>query len=399
MKDAAKGVVFGGVGRVLLAVGDPAALHLFVELLVQVKSLENKLGRRSNQCRRFSDTERLDRLLQAGNFLDAFQIVLRCHLIGNFDAPAGVEVFDDFLQRVEAEVLIKDFEDRAVHQLFDQLIFLFFFADVFHLDFSRGRSHQRMQIADPRHYFVLLAAQRAFFGIADHAFVVVDRDPHADAGRLIYLIRFARLEGKMAEDFLHEARYFDLASAVIGRSSFLFHDFALVIDLLGIVRADLHVEAVLERRADPSATGVVFRVGAGDNHDVERQADFVAFDLYVFFFHQIEQTDLNFFGQIQKLVDHKNTPINTQHQAIVDGFFVGEVAPFRHFDRINFADNIGDRHVGSRKFFAVAVIAADPLQRQRIAHLFGLLSAGTANRIVRIIVDLASFDDRYAFIQ
>ena len=45
------------------------------------------------------------------------------------------------------------------------------------------------------------------------------------------------------------------------------------------------------------------------------------------------------------------------------------------------------------------MIAADPLQRQRIAHLFGLLAAGTANRIVRIIVDLASFDDRYAFIQ
>ncbi len=225
-----------------------------------------------------------------------------------------------------------------------------------------------MQIADARHDLVLLAAQRALLGITDQALVVVDRDAHADAGGLIDLVGLARLEGQVAEDLLQEARHFDLAAALMGRRRFLLHDGDLVVDVLRIMGADLHVEAVLERRDDPAAAGVVLRVGAGDDDDVERQANLVAFDLDVFFFHQIEQPDLHFFRQVGQLVDGEDAAIGARHETVVDGFLVGEIAALGDLDRIDFADQIGDRDVRRRQLLAVAAVAIDPLERQRVAQ-------------------------------
>ena len=53
----------------------------------------------------------------------------------------------------------------------------------------------------------------------------------------------------------------------------LLDDRDLLHHLARVVGADLGAEAVLERRDDAAAVGVVLGVGAGDDVEVERQAD------------------------------------------------------------------------------------------------------------------------------
>jgi len=83
----------------------------------------------------------------------------------------------------------------------------------------------------------------------------------------------------------------------------------------------------------------------------------------------------------------------------MNGLFIGEIAPLGHLDRIDLADQVGDRHVRRGEFFAVAEIALDPLQRQRVAQLFGFLATRTADGTVRIVVDLAAVNDRNALVE
>jgi hypothetical protein len=157
--------------------------------------------------------------------------------------------------------------------------------------------------------------------------------------------------------------HFNLTAApVIGRR-FLLHNFELVLEFLWIMGTNLHVESVFEWCDDSSATGVILGIRARDNHDVEGQANFVALDLNVFFFHEVEQTDLDLLRQIGKLVDRENTPVGTRHQAVVNGFLVGQIASFGHLDRVDLPHEIRDRYVRRGELFPVAMITIDPLQR------------------------------------
>src|SRR5687767_609390 len=87
---------FSASEAISFAVGNPAALDLLVELLMQMKPFEDKLGRRSHQGGRLLNAQGFDRFLETSNLFYAFQVILRVHLIGNLNAPAGVEVLDDF---------------------------------------------------------------------------------------------------------------------------------------------------------------------------------------------------------------------------------------------------------------------------------------------------------------
>jgi hypothetical protein len=60
----------------LFAVCRASALHFFVELLVQMESFQNKFRSGRHQCRRLLNAESANRLLQPGDLLDPFQIVL-----------------------------------------------------------------------------------------------------------------------------------------------------------------------------------------------------------------------------------------------------------------------------------------------------------------------------------
>ena len=101
------------------------------------------------------------------------------------------------------------------------------------------------------------------------------------------------------------------------------HDVDLVLDLRRVVRAYLGAVAVLQRRDDAAAVGVVLRVRAGDDEDVERQADAVAADLDVALFHDVEQADLDALGKVGELVDAEDAAIGARDEPVVNRQLVG----------------------------------------------------------------------------
>ena len=93
--------------------------------------------------------------------------------------------------------------------------------------------------------------------------------------------------------------------------------------VVGIVRDDLRVDAVLQRRDDVAAVGVVLRVRGVDHEDVERHADRETADLDVFFFQDIEQPDLDAGRQVGELVDGEDPAVAARDDPEMDDPFVG----------------------------------------------------------------------------
>jgi hypothetical protein len=182
-------------------------------------------------------------------------------------------------------------------------------------------------------------------------------------------------------------------------SGFLLHDHDLVLDGLGIVRANLDVETIFERRDDAAARGVVLGIRARHEHDVDRQPNLVPFDLDVLLFHQVEESDLHFLGQIGQLVDGEDAAIGTRDQAVVDRLLVGEIASLGHFDRIDLSNQVRDGNVGRRELFGVSGVASDPCNLERVALLFFQLDASAADRCKGIVADFASGYYRHVFVE
>ena len=83
----------------------------------------------------------------------------------------------------------------------------------------------------------------------------------------------------------------------------------------------------------------------------------------------------------------------------MDGFLVGQVAPLGDLDRIDLADQIGDRNVGGGQLLGVALVAADPFDFQFLAGFGQLAPAFLADRRHRTVIDLASLDRRHPFVE
>ncbi len=61
-----------------------------------------------------------------------------------------------------------------------------------------------------------------------------------------------------------------------------------LLDSTRVVRDDLRVDSVFQRRNDIAAIGVIFRVGGKDHADIERHAQRKAADLDIGFFENIQ---------------------------------------------------------------------------------------------------------------
>ena len=123
---------------------------------------------------------------------------------------------------------------------------------------------------------------------------------------------------------------------------------------------------------------------------VERQADLVAADLHVALLEHVEQADLDALGEVGQLVDGEDAAVGAGHQAVVQRELVGQVAALGDLDRVDLADEVGDRRVGGGQLLAEAVVAVHPVDR-RVVALLGDEVAGVArHRVVRVVVDLAS---------
>ena len=163
--------------------------------------------------------------------------------------------------------------------------------------------------------------------------------------------------------------------------------------------ADLGSEAVLERGDDAAPVGVVLGVGRRHQHHVEGQADLVAPDLHVALLEHVEQSHLDALGQVGELVDGEDAPVGAGHQAVVHGELVGEVAALGHLDRVDLADQVGDRGVGGGQLLAVAVVAVDPGDGGVVAVVGHQGSGLGGDGGVGVVVDLGTGDDRQPFVE
>ena len=145
----------------------------------------------------------------------------------------------------------------------------------------------------------------------------------------------------------------------------------LVGDVERIVGADLGAEAVLERRDDAAAVGVVLGVGRCDEQQVERQPQRVATDLDVALLEHVEQRDLDALGEVGQLVEPEDAAVGAGEQAVVDGLGVAERAALGDLGRVDVADQVADAGVGGGQLLAVPVRAVPPGDRQVVAELGG----------------------------
>ncbi len=177
------------------------------------------------------------------------------------------------------------------------------------------------------------------------------------------------------------------------------HDRQLGRHVERVVGADLRPEAILERRDQASSAGVVLGVRRGDEHHVEGQANLVAAHLHVAFLEGVEQADLDPLGEIGKLVDGEDPPVGARDEAVVQRQLVGEVAPLGDADRVDLADQVGDRGVRCRQLLAVALVAVHPADRRVVTQLGDEVAGITRHGSERIVVDLAPGDDRQPLVE
>ena len=259
------------------------------------------------------------------------------------------------------------------------------------LDAPLRRRQHRGQIAHARHRLGLAGARRAPDRRGGERLDVPDRVADADAAPMVDVRRAAELGRERGDDLLHERR--DADRDVAGRgTSLLVHDHDLVAQLLGVVRAHLRPEPVLQRRHDAAAVRVVVGVRGRDQQQVERQADPVAADLDVALLQDVEQRYLDALGEVGELVDRHDAAVRARDHAVVDRQLVGEVAALGHTDRVDVADQVGDRRVGRGQLLRVPILARDPMDRYGVAVLRDQRDAPRADRSERVIVDLAAVD-------
>ena len=158
-------------------------------------------------------------------------------------------------------------------------------------------------------------------------------------------------------------------------------------------------DAVLERRDDPAAVGVVLGVGREDQADVEVEADRVAADLDVAFFQDVEQADLDVGGEVGQLVDGEDAAVGARDQAEVHRRFVGEVAALGVLDQVDLADQVGDGHVGRGELLVVAVVAVDPLDLASSPCSARMRLPVLVIGAKRVVVDLDAGEDGDPFVE
>ena len=156
----------------------------------------------------------------------------------------------------------------------------------------------------------------------------------------------------------------------------------------------------LSGRDDLAARRVVLGVGGEDQGHVQLQPDRVAFDLDVPFLHDVEEAHLDLSRQVGQLVHRKDPAVRPRQQAVVNGELIGQVqAAPRRPDGIHVADDVRDGHVRRRQLLDVAQIPGQPRDRRLVSLFRDALATGSAERCVRVVVDLAPGDHRDLVVQ
>src|SRR6188472_4173924 len=84
-----------------------------------------------------------------------------------------------------------------------------------------------------------------------------------------------------------------------------------------VIGTQLSAITVFQRRDDAAPVGVGLWVGSGDQEDIQRQPQRIAPYLDVARLQDIEQRNLNTFGQIGKLIETEYASVGTRHEPVV----------------------------------------------------------------------------------
>ena len=145
-----------------------------------------------------------------------------------------------------------------------------------------------------------------------------------------------------------------------------------------------------------AAVGVVLRVGGEDEQHVERQAHREAADLEVALLEQVEQADLDARREVGQLVDREDAAVGARDDAEVDDLGVGVGEPAgRRLDRVDVAEQVGDRDVRRRELLVVARLAWRATRSAASSPASAIRRAGPGrDRRERVVVDLAAGEHR-----
>ncbi len=276
--------------------------------------------------------------------------------------------------------------------------FLLAFVDQLHLAGHGGQ--RRVQIREPRVDHRFAQTGGAPLHVAEHVLQQRDRHARRHAGLLVHELALARLEGHLLYQLLEIARHAQLVVAVAIGPRLLRRDRQGVLQPIRIVGDDLRVDAVLERRDDVAAVGVVLRVGGKHELDVERDADREAADLDVLLLQHVEQRHLDARRQVGQLVDGEYAAVGARDDPVVDDALIGVREPLgSRLDRVDVADQVGHGHVGGGELLVVALVAVHPLDRQIVAEFPHALPRGGQDRLERALVEVAAGDRRRVLVQ
>ena len=87
------------------------------------------------------------------------------------------------------------------------------------------------------------------------------------------------------------------------------------------MRLNQTADAVLELRNDFAAAVVGGRIGGKQNHHVQIKLHWIATNLHVAFFQNVEQADLHQFVQFRQFVHREQTAMHARNESEVQGVF------------------------------------------------------------------------------
>src|SRR5208283_2198154 len=302
------------------------------DFLVCVQAFQNELRRRYLHLGAvFRADIQLDEFFhQPLNLSQTFEHFPGSGIVAELNLAAKVEPLHHLTQVDAVQISIERLRDGAADQLAAHIIRAFHLAFVLQFELARDRWQRRVDVADPWHNQFFVMRQGAPLGIRYHVLDRRDRQPLAHTRALVDLLVVARRKRYALDHFLHILRNMQTGAVTVipafvisiepgllhGNRDPFFHR-------RWIMRANLRPDAILQRRNDLAACGVVLRIRAEYDRHVQRQPNRISLNLHVAFLHDVEEPDLNFSRAIGQFIDRKNSAIRAGQQSVMHGELTG----------------------------------------------------------------------------
>ncbi len=297
-----------------------------------------------------------------------------------------------FLQRVR-KIFSEDLPDSFADECLAYLYRAFLFPLKNKFDFSRHARKNVREVTNARDDAWVVRNDGAALCIAHEIFHRSNRQSGTNAGFLIDELVSPRLKGYLLNNFSEIMWDVDIPSIATDHR-FLFRDANSVFKGARIVGKNLGVNSVFQRCNNIAAVRVVLGICREHDHKVERYPDVETTDLNIFFLHDIKEADLDSGLKVRKFVDSEDSSIRAGNDPEVNRPLVRVVEPLRRgLNRVDVADEVGNRDVRGREFFPVSGIAVEPLDLDVVPVLLDEIHAALAHWLEGVVIDFASLDD------